>query len=416
MDYWIAKAMEDRPSRRIVWLTLSLVFNLGVLIGFKYLVFLWNHGCLPLLSLATDQTFAPLSAQLPPVGISFFTFQTMSYSIDVYRGHTKACRSFWTFASYVSCFPQLVAGPIVRAKDLLIQMEQPRPQHFSDWNEGGQRFFRGLIKKTCIADPLAISLVDPIFSSPAGQSPTVLVIAMLAYGLQIYYDFSGYSDMAIGLGRCMGFRFPENFDHPYRSASFSEFWTRWHISLSSWLRDYLYISLGGNRGGAIKTGSNLMITMLLGGLWHGASWLFLIWGALHGILLILQRVWMASTSRKLRDLCPRWLAVLLVYACTTLIWVPFRAINLQDVWTFWAAPWQLKGLEFWTYLFQRPPSLILLTIALGFHFLTPKVLQLSRWAQWPMEFKALIWGTLGFWVLSFYPQSDAVTPFIYFQF
>jgi alginate O-acetyltransferase complex protein AlgI len=295
-------------------------------------------------------------------------------------------------------------------------MEQPSALHFSDWSEGGQRFLRGLVKKTCLADPLSILIVDPTFNAPADQNPTVLVLAMLAYGLQIYYDFSGYSDMAIGLGRCMGFRFPENFNYPYRSASFSEFWTRWHISLSSWLRDYLYISLGGNRSGALKTSFNLLVTMLLGGLWHGASWLFLLWGLLHGVLLIIQRIITTWLSPNICSLFPKWFSVLIVYSCVTLAWVPFRAEALNDVWVFWAAPFHLDISNLWHHLTLRTDNTILLAFAFGFHIVRTKELKWIGWPQWPIELKALIWGTIGFWLFSFYPQSNAVSPFIYFQF
>jgi D-alanyl-lipoteichoic acid acyltransferase DltB (MBOAT superfamily) len=412
--------MQRYPASKKLHLLLSLIFNLGLLATFKYTSFLWNGCVVPLGSMFFGQNFTTMDATIPPVGISFFTFQTMSYSLDIYRGKLVPCRSPLVFATYVSCFPQLVAGPIVRAKELLHQLDGCSRASWEELSGGSQRFMRGFLKKTCLADPLALIYVDPIFQNPASSSPEQMALATLAYGFQIYYDFSGYSDMAIGLGRMMGLSFPENFNHPYRATSFSDFWTRWHVSLSSWLRDYLYIPLGGNRSGPYQTCLNLMITMLLGGLWHGASWLFVIWGACHGLLLVLQRLLSSYFPKSILNLLPKALLTplltLLVFSLTLLVWVPFRAQHLDDVFVFWQACLQWKSGPMLDVLGLRPMDSLLLLVALGFHFFPPLLDKILPWSKWPLEFKAFGFGAVMFLLLSFYPDSGELAPFIYFQF
>jgi alginate O-acetyltransferase complex protein AlgI len=414
VDYSLSLWMEHKKYRR--WLIgLSVIFNLGLLAYFKYVAFLWNSAWIPV---AHGLGFEPpaLGAVLPPVGISFFTFQTMSYTIDVYRGHLKATRSFLDFATYVSMFPQLVAGPIVRAKDLLGQIDGQRRCNWDNIRLGGRRFAIGFAKKACLADALGITFVDSVYSNPDQASPMALILAMLAYSFQIYYDFSGYSDMAIGLGKIMGYDFPENFNHPYRAQSFSDFWSRWHISLSSWLRDYLYIPLGGNRGGGFRTSRNLMLTMLLGGLWHGASWLFVVWGALHGLALILQRFGQGLVSAQFRQKIPAVLKLLCVFALVTLIWVPFRAAQLSDCVIFWKAPMNVLWQDVLLWLSTQPEQVILLGLAFGLHYTGGWLSVKCYWKRWPLALKGIIWASLGFWLLNFYPQNSTIQPFIYFQF
>ncbi len=292
MGHFIYHA-ADRGRRRF-YLWVSLAVNLGILGYFKYTNFF-----IGIFNSFTGGSLGFADIFLP-VGISFFTFQTMSYSIDIYRGSlvpvTESIhdgRSFLTafmdFAFFVSFFPQLVAGPIVRAAEFLPQIRQ-RPQlDEARLSEAFLLIISGLFKKAVISDYISINFVDRIFESPSLYSGLENLMAIYGYALQIYCDFSGYSDMAIGLALLLGFRLPENFRTPYQSASVQEFWRRWHISLSTWLRDYLYISLGGNRRGRLRTYVNLMITMLLGGLWHGASWVFVLWGGLHGLGLAVDR-------------------------------------------------------------------------------------------------------------------------------
>lgn len=268
------------------WLGLSVVCDLGLLSFFKYFDFVagsvnaiagWMGAGAPL----------PLLHLLLPVGISFYIFQSMSYSIDIYRGEAEPAKRFIDFACYVSMFPQLVAGPIVRWREMDNQIRNPARS--AGWSGAGiVLFVMGLGKKVLLADGVA-PLVDAAFGAVAPGGWTAWT-GLLAYTLQIYFDFSGYSDMAVGLGLMLGFRFPQNFDSPYQSRSMTEFWRRWHMSLSGWLRDYLYIPLGGNRKGARRTYINLFLTMLLGGLWHGASWTFVLWGCYHGLWLAVERI------------------------------------------------------------------------------------------------------------------------------
>jgi len=292
LGHFIYRATDRRSSLFFLWL--SIAANLGLLGYFKYTNFLID----------TANTLTGSSWDLQqiflPVGISFFTFQTMSYSIDIYRGKLVPVtegirdgrsffRSLLDFAFFVSFFPQLVAGPIVRAAEFLPQTRR-RPQLSEA--KMGQAFLLilgGLFKKAVISDYISVNFVDRVFESPSLYSGLENLLATYGYAIQIYCDFSGYSDMAIGLALLLGFRLPENFNKPYRAVSVQAFWRRWHISLSTWLRDYLYISLGGNRKGRFRTYVNLLITMLLGGLWHGASWVFIVWGGLHGIALALDR-------------------------------------------------------------------------------------------------------------------------------
>jgi len=290
VDYALGVKMDKERSKRKkrLYLIMSLTVNLGLLAIFKYYNFFADSAfsTLGLFGVEIPHTYSSL---LLPVGISFYTFQTLSYSIDVYRGDIPHERSLIKFSVFVSFFPQLVAGPIVRARDFLPQINRPTHLKASDVERGTMLVFIGLFKKIIIADLLAFLIVDEVFSAPGNYSSTDLLISLYAYAFQIYCDFSGYSDIAIGIALLLGFRLPINFNRPYLSQNPSEFWRRWHISLSQWLRDYLYISLGGNRGGRWFTTRNLLITMLLGGLWHGAAWNFILWGAYHGLILVLFR-------------------------------------------------------------------------------------------------------------------------------
>ncbi|MEN9800059.1 MAG: hypothetical protein RL653_3756 [Pseudomonadota bacterium] len=296
---WVEAARTD--SARRAWLVLAVALNLGALGVFKYLGFFVETFN----ALAAPWLAAPVSAPALrlPAGISFYTFQALSYVVDVYRKETPAQRSLRDLALYISLFPQLIAGPIVRYVDVAAQLPERRllPERFVS---GFERFAVGLAKKMLVANPLG-AVADSVFGLTDAQlTPSTAWVGLAAYTLQIYFDFSGYSCMAIGLGRMLGFEFVENFAHPYASGSITEFWRRWHISLSTWFRDYLYIPLGGNRAGTFRTGLNLALVFLLCGLWHGASWNFVAWGALHGALLVFERVgggkWLARLSAALR--------------------------------------------------------------------------------------------------------------------
>ena len=310
------------------WVLWGVVGNLATLGYFKYA----NFGVENINKVMEAAGLEPflLTHVILPIGISFYIFQSLSYLIDVYRGDTKPTENLINFAAFIALFPQLIAGPVLRYKDLADQFTD-RTHSLDKFSEGATRFMQGFVKKVFIADSLA-PLVDHIF---ALQDPSTgdAWLGMIAYTAQLYFDFSGYSDMAIGLGLMMGFRFMENFNQPYISQSITEFWRRWHISLSTWLRDYLYVPLGGNRKGTFNTYRNLFLTMLLGGLWHGANWTFLIWGAWHGMWLAIERLFGVNAAPKVINPL-KWLFTFLL---VMLGWVIFRAENLDIAWRMYSA-------------------------------------------------------------------------------
>ena len=320
---WFNSIREHKLSHRCQWLLGLMIFaNLLPLFYFKYIVFLFSN--INLLLPVEFQVTIPNDVRLP-IGISFFTFQALSYLIDVYRKVSPAQKSFWGIGLYISLFPQLIAGPIVRYHDVSEQIKQ-RVQTLSLFASGVERFIWGLGKKVLIANQLGF-MADKIFSFPDSELGFMTAwLGILCYALQIYFDFSGYSDMAIGLGRMFGFRFLENFNFPYIATSIRNFWQRWHMSLSSWFRDYVYIPLGGNRHGHWLTMRNLLIVFLVCGLWHGASWNFVIWGLLHGCFLVLER---GSWGEILKGL-PRLVKHVYVLLVVMTTWVFFRAETLAD--------------------------------------------------------------------------------------
>jgi alginate O-acetyltransferase complex protein AlgI len=333
-DYWIAIRIEDTadPRRRRLYLTASLCVTLGLLAFFKYTNFLVSLAW-PAAHALGAAAAAPFFHIVLPLGISFYTFETVSYVVDVYRRRLPAERKLLDYSLFLLFFPHLIAGPIVRPADFLPQL---RVLQRFDWTrmELGLRFFvLGFIKKAVIADQVAL-LVDPVYAAPGDFSTSALWAATVAYAIQIYCDFSGYSDMAIGCAHAFGLRLPQNFDLPYFSLNIAEFWRRWHISLSTWLRDYLYIPLGGNRGSSAATYRNLLVTMLLGGLWHGAAWTFVFWGAYHGALLAVHRAlpWPRWLDRPV--FAPARAGVTFLSVC--LGWVLFRARSLADAGTIYA--------------------------------------------------------------------------------
>jgi alginate O-acetyltransferase complex protein AlgI len=324
VDYVVGRALPDaRGARRRGLLTTSLVVNLGILGLFKYANFFLDSGVGLFRFLGLPVSDVTLQIVLP-VGISFYTFQTLSYTIDVYRGRLEPTRSPLDFATFVAFFPQLVAGPIVRAADFLPQLTAPRRLADVAWRAHLLLFLSGFFKKACVADNLAPA-VDAYFAAPSTYDTASCWVAIAAYAIQIYGDFSGYSDMAIATAGLLGFRLCDNFAHPYFALDITDFWRRWHMSLSSWLRDYLYIPLGGNRGSTLFTYRNLMLTMVLGGLWHGASWNFVIWGVLHGLALIVHRLVGRSASPSPVRSATGWVVTLWWVG---LCWIFFRAESL----------------------------------------------------------------------------------------
>lgn len=332
VDFFAAQYIDKETTshaRRRLALIGSLCANLGLLAYFKYA----NFGVDTLNALLEAAGHEPVrwTRVLLPVGISFYTFQTLSYTIDVYRGEVKATKDILAFSTFVALFPQLVAGPIVRYVDIAEQLRE-RSVRFDSFARGAFLFIIGFEKKILLADIVA-PIVDQVFSY-ADPSTSEAWLGAIAYTLQLYFDFSGYSDMAIGLGLLLGFDFPANFDSPYKSESITEFWRRWHITLSTWLRDYLYVPLGGNRRGERRTYVNLALTMLLGGLWHGANWTFIVWGAWHGGLLAFER---AIGRRPLYSALPKPIRIGLTLLLVMLGWIVFRADSIESAFTMWSA-------------------------------------------------------------------------------
>ena len=309
---------QGKNGKKKAFLCVSMVGNLALLGVFKYLGFFTQtvnsvfHLSIPVFSLAL------------PVGISFYTFQTMSYSLDVYRGTITPQKNFIYFGAYVAMFPQLIAGPVVRYSDIARELDC-RTENLNGFASGARKLICGLAKKVLIANTMA-AVADPLFENPASSLGVLGTwIAIIAYTFQIFFDFSGYSDMAIGMGRMMGFNYPENFNYPYVSCSVQEFWRRWHISLSSWFRDYLYIPLGGNRRGKVRTYINLIIVFACTGLWHGASFSFIVWGLWHGLFLVIERL----GFKKVLDKLPKFIGWIYTMLVVLVGWVFFRADTLS---------------------------------------------------------------------------------------
>lgn len=319
---FVAGLLIDRsPSllQKRAWVAAAVATELGLLGFFKY----YNFFAVNLRTLVPEASL-PLLDIVAPIGISFYTFHTISYIVDVAAGRVRATRNVWEYLAYVSLFSQLVAGPIVRFREIESDLKGIDGPLREDYLARGLGFFViGLIKKVVIADSIA-HWIDPMLASYQSLSMAGAWLAALGYTFQLYYDFSGYSDMAVGLGLMFGLRIPQNFNSPYRAVGIRDFWRRWHISLSNWLRDYLYIPLGGNRHGLARTSANLLMTMALGGLWHGANWTFVVWGLYHGVLLALEHV-SRLTSVKLPGLAGRWMTFLLVVVG----WVIFRSTSLS---------------------------------------------------------------------------------------
>ncbi len=333
LDYGVCRSLacENASAQRKRLLALSLVGNLGLLFFFKYGNFIWDNFVQGPLRSAGVEVPVTLAIVLP-IGISFYTFQSMGHSIDVYRRKFTDEINLRDFALYVSFFPQLVAGPILRGADFFPQLKRLKCQR--DWWGGLDLILTGFLKKVLIADNLAV-YVDTVFADLSGYSRLEISLATYAFAAQIYCDFSGYTDIARGVAKWLGIEIPINFNYPYFSQSIAEFWRRWHISLSSWLKDYLYISLGGNRGGHYKTLRNLFLTMALGGFWHGAAWNFLAWGAYHGVLLVLAH---GAVRREPSPNTRWWIRVWRVVQTFHLVligWFLFRIEHLGDVVMLW---------------------------------------------------------------------------------
>lgn len=399
------------PQRRRLVLGIAVTLNLGVLGLFKYYGF-FIESLNDLMYAVGLERELPFLSIILPVGISFFTFQGISYVVDVYRGDVRASRSPLDLLLYISFFPQLVAGPIVRASVFLPQIEaRPRADRVLV-SFGLLLILVGLFKKVVVANYLATEMVDMVFLDPVFFGPVDLMLATYGYAVQIYCDFSAYSDIAIGVAALLGFRFQKNFDQPYRAQSLRDFWRRWHISLSTWLRDYLYIPLGGARAGRWKTYRNLMLTMFLGGIWHGAAWTFVIWGLLHGIGLAVERALGWAREEVVRPLWRRAVSIIIVFHFVCLTWIFFRASDFAIAWDYlasfgnWDAP----------VIYATPFILTLLAVGMAMHF-TPHDL-LDRIERRLRRLPIAVQGALiGLGIVAIDAMGpDGVAPFIYFQF
>jgi alginate O-acetyltransferase complex protein AlgI len=414
MDFLIAARMfRAEGRRRRLWLCITLASNLGILAVFKYGNFVLANLArfVPALSEHLAAHGPPLPVAIP-IGISFYTFQSLSYTLDVYLRRSAPSRSLLDFALYVAFFPQLVAGPIVRSTEFLPQIEHLASPRAEEVAAGIQRFILGLFKKVVVADHAAL-FVDRVFTDPGGHAGLLLLGATYAFALQIYLDFSAYTDMAIGVARAFDVRLPENFDAPYLASSITDFWRRWHISLSSWLRDYLYIPLGGSRRGRGRTYVNLLLTMLLGGLWHGAAWSFLLWGAYHGALLALERRFPLLRGGEVQGPLERAVRTAVTLHLVCLGWIFFRAGSLENVGTFlarlfsaWEAPDEgaRVALAWSGALF----ALILLQLVGRHRDLFPRL-----WARAPAVLQGAALAAVLLFVAVYRVSENA---FIYFQF
>jgi len=412
----IHAAGDERSRRR--WLAVAVIANLAVLGFFKYYDFFVTSATNTLHALGLDVSPQLIAVALP-IGISFFTFQALSYVIDIYRG-TFAPGRLLDFAVFLSFFPHVVAGPIVRPAEFMPQLKARHDPRYVDASRAFFLIFIGLFKKVVIANLLATEIVDAVFASPLQHSSLEVLVGIYAYAVQIYADFSGYTDMAIGLALLLGFRFPQNFDSPYTSTSIQDFWRRWHMTLSRWLRDYLYIPLGGNRRGNGRTYLNLMVTMLLGGLWHGAAWTFVVWGAIHGFFLSVEH-W--RRGRRLRLALPepadttarRWTQRIVTFNLVCLAWVFFRSESLGKAFEMLG---RLLDPSHW---FDASPLVtvaVLLAIAAG---LIEQYVPRAAWGRAMARFsylapvvQGLVLGVV--LLLTNVMGPSGVAPFIYFRF
>ena len=329
VDYCCGLGMARRPERKKLLLAVSLTMNLGLLFFFKYLNFFGET--LTALCRAVSIPFsAPALSIILPVGISFYTFQTLSYTLDIYKGRLEPERDFVTFALFVSFFPQLVAGPIEKASNLLPQLKVEHPFDYQTVTWGAKRMVWGFFKKMVVADQLAVLIVDPVYQNLDQYQGGALVLATFAFAVQIYCDFGGYSDIARGCAQMMGVRLMANFRNPYFAGSVTEFWKRWHISLTSWFREYVYIPLGGNRKGTAKKCLFVLITFTLSGLWHGANWTFVIWGLLHALVMDLEFLWSRRFPGKEQRTAAHVLRCVITFLVVSALWIFFRSSSLPE--------------------------------------------------------------------------------------
>jgi D-alanyl-lipoteichoic acid acyltransferase DltB (MBOAT superfamily) len=407
-DFYLARWMDKlNGNKKKLFLFFTIVYSLSFLLYFKYSNFILTN-----LNGLFGTDFSPKSLFLP-IGISFYTFQSLSYLIDVYRKEIAPSKNLIDYAFYMTFFPHLVAGPIVRAKDFLPQIKHPIAMNYDLLKEGLLRLTVGLLKKLLIADYLA-KYVDLIHDAPAGFSGFEHYASMYAYSFQIYFDFSGYSDIAIGIALLLGYRLNENFDNPYSASNITVFWRKWHISLSQWLRDYIYIPLGGNRRGLINTYLFLLITMFIGGLWHGADWKFVFWGIGHGFLLVIHKLVFKNETK---NSYLRIAGIILTFHLVSILWIFFRASSFDTAFlSIQKLLFTINANEFFGFWMTRPEIIILLVISSAIVFFPTKWKQtiFSRLNKIPL----VLWPFILLLALQLILQfkDNDVQPFIYFQF
>ena len=411
-DWLISKRITRTEKKRVkkIWVFLSLCLSLGILGYFKYANFFlinWNA--------IVQQNFQPLDIVLP-VGISFYTFQSVSYIIDVYKGRVAPTRTWLEYLFYLSFFPQLVAGPIVRADYFLPQIGREHRVSSSAIYTGLWLVLLGIIKKAVVADYIA-QYNDLIFNSPTAYSGFENLMGIWGYTMQIYCDFSGYSDMAIGITIMMGFDLGKNFNYPYQSRNLTEFWRRWHISLSSWLRDYVYIPLGGNRKGIFRTYLNNFLTMLIGGLWHGAAWKFVFWGGMHGVGLMIHKAAKPWLDKLPDTKFITFISWFLTFSYVSFLWVFFRAASFEDSWKLITHVFtDFNPVHIIPFIQVRSVWCIMMTLVFAVHFIPSHVYETlsARFSHSSWLFKLCMFIIVVQLVIQF--RSEDVQPFIYFQF
>jgi alginate O-acetyltransferase complex protein AlgI len=412
INFWLGNIIYRVRSHGVkkAWLVSGIILNLGLLFYFKYTnLFVTTYGTISGEEVPHFDIFLP-------IGISFFTFQSISYLVDIYKNLLRPPESLLKFSFYATFFPHLVAGPIVRAYIFLPQVYQKIKLSLQQIGHAWWLIIGGLIKKAIISDYISINFVDRIFDNPALYSGFENLMAVYGYAIQIYCDFSGYSDIAIGLALLMGFTLPINFNSPYKATSVTDFWRRWHITLSSWLRDYLYIPMGGNRKGRIRTYTNLLLTMLIGGLWHGASWKFVVWGGLHGSALAVEKLFQPLLGKKKSA----WLRVagwVLTFHFVCLGWIFFRAADYQTALSVINAIFKFSGWNIAIDIIHTEwPVFLALVLGFAGHFFPGKYkLKLEGiFTRSPLAVQALA-ISLVIWII-LQVSSAQVQPFIYFQF
>ncbi|APU12428.1 MBOAT family O-acyltransferase [Actinoalloteichus fjordicus] len=421
VNYLVAPALQpdewDLERRRKRWLLIGVIsFNLSILFVWKYAGFATEQAAVLASWFGADLPVVELAL---PIGISFYTFHHISYVVDIYRGERPALRNPVSFVTYIAMFPQLVAGPIIRYREIADQLPQQRSHRLDDIAAGLPRFALGLAKKVIVADSLA-PVVNACFNTPAEDMTFAIAwLGAIGYTLQLYFDFSGYSDMAIGLGRMLGFRLPENFARPYSSVTVTEFWRRWHMSLSRWFRDYVYIPLGGNRHGAVQTYRNLWIIFLLTGFWHGAAWTFVLWGVFHGALLVFERA--TGRDRAPASQGGRIARRLLTTGLVTIGWVVFRSPDMaaaMNVLGNMLVP-DLDGLSIEVGDALNNQRLLILVAALSAFFLPAKSVTgpyLESARSRPAAVLRVALLTVGLWYAAILVATGTFSPFLYYQF